>query len=164
MHLTVYYKNGIVEEFTLGIKSAQNLIERLIESKLVKKIMSFDKVIFKETTPDNTKELNKLKQLHNEAEFWFNAAELDILDGTYFQNNPMKKKMPESVRQHNQKMKQQNFYSVSDKLNNIKKDFLSVFKDIGLKTTHEERKQIMKYRKDIENMIKASHSYIEILA
>jgi hypothetical protein len=48
MYLTVTYKNGIEEEFTLGLKSAKDLINRLIESKAVTKIMSDLKVIFEE--------------------------------------------------------------------------------------------------------------------
>ena len=38
MYLTIVYNNGIIEEFTLTLESAQNLINRLIKAGNVKEI------------------------------------------------------------------------------------------------------------------------------
>lgn len=46
MFFTVTYNNGIIENFTMGIKSARELINRLIQSESVKEIKSCEKIIY----------------------------------------------------------------------------------------------------------------------
>jgi hypothetical protein len=46
MYLTITHNNGIVEESTLGLKSSQDLINRLVESGNVKEIKSGTKVLY----------------------------------------------------------------------------------------------------------------------
>jgi membrane-anchored protein YejM (alkaline phosphatase superfamily) len=164
MYLTVFYKNGIVEEFTLGLNSAKDLIKRLIDSKLVTKIMSDLKVIFEEEKHDNSPQMEQLKQLHKDAEFWFNVAELDIVDGNYFPVDPMKKKTSDTVRNRNKKVKQQNFFSAKEKLIQYKNEYLKIMKEIAKTTSLDEKREIVKGRIAIEKMIKNCDSFIEILA
>jgi hypothetical protein len=164
MYLTVFYKNGYVEEFTLSLQSAKNLINRLIESKAVTKIMSDLKVIFEEVKHDNSPQMKQLKQLHKEAEFWFNAAELDIVNGSYFPVDPTKKKSNPRIDKHNKGIKQQNFYSAKSKLNQFKSEYLKIMKEIGKTATLDEKREIVKGRIAIEKMIKNCDSYIDVLA
>jgi len=67
MYLTVTYNNGIIEEFTLSLKCAQDLINRLIKSNNVTKIESGCKTIYN----SNQEYYNRVESL----EFYAQAAE-----------------------------------------------------------------------------------------
>jgi|GEM_PF-3719392 len=157
MYLTVYYKNGIVEEFTLSLKSANDLIKKLIESKNVNKIMSVDKVIYE------APEFKKLKTLYDEAEHCFFVAERDVAGGTgYFPVDPMKKRTPESVYKRNQVVKGNNFISAKEKIKAIEKEFIELAKKNVNEFTEEERKQAVKWRYEFKKMINSCDYYINI--
>lgn len=163
MYLTVYYKNGIVEEFTLSLKSAQNLIKRLIESKSVNKIMSVDKVIYEAPLHDFTPEFKKIKTLYDEAEHCFFVAELDVAGGNgYFPVDPMKKRMPENIYKRNQIVKGNNFILAKEKIQNIEKEYIKLAKENANKLTEEERKQAAKWRYKFKKMIASCDHYINI--
>lgn len=106
--------------------------------------------------------IKEMQNIYNNALFWFNAAELDILDGTYFPTDPTKKKIPEHVRKRGYNVKKQNFVSAKEKINHIKLNHLQLFKEIGLILNTDERKSIIKQRKEIERIINACDSYISI--
>jgi len=67
MWLTVTYNNGIIEEFTLSLKCAQDLINRLIKLGNVAKIKSGTKTIYN----SNQEYYNKIESL----EFYAQATE-----------------------------------------------------------------------------------------
>lgn len=158
MYLTVYYKNGIVEDFTLSLKSANALIKRLIESKTVDKIISVDKVIY-----DSTHTFKKLKELYTEAEHHFYVAELDVVGGMgYFPVDPMKKRIPENIYKRNRIVKGNNFISAKNKIQNIEKEFLKLARQMAKNLTEEERKQVANWRYEFRKMIASCDYYVDI--
>lgn len=107
---------------------------------------------------------SQLNQLYKDAEYWFTAAELDILDGTYFSTDPTKEKIPHKIRTHNKQVKRDNFISAKDKITKIKNEYLSTLKLIILEINFEERKRLMSVRYKIEKMIKSCDHYVEIFS
>jgi hypothetical protein len=163
MYLTVYYTNGIVEEFALSLKSANDLIKRLIESKSVNKIMSAEKVIYEAPLHDFTPEFKKLKMLYDEADKCFFVAELDVAGGIgYFPVDPMKKRTPENIYKRNRIVKGNNFILAKEKIQNIEKEYIKLAKENANKLTEEERKLVAKWRYKFKKMIASCDYYINI--
>ncbi|OYD12365.1 hypothetical protein CHR37_05275 [Bacillus velezensis] len=104
-----------------------------------------------------------LRQLHSEALYVFRAAELDVVDGTYFPTDPTKKKIPESIRAANKIIKRQNFVRAKKKVAKLKGHYLAELKTIVNLVSFEERKELMVVRYEFEKLIKACDSYINIL-
>jgi hypothetical protein len=111
MYLIITYNNDIVEEFALSLKSAQNLIQRLIKSGNVKEIKSGVKILY----TSNKEYYNKVESL----EFYAQATKDNCFgSGCIYEHGERSKRAIEKRHQvmHNE------FIKMYEKASNLRKE------------------------------------------